>query len=147
MALRITADPIDAAALLAEVGSPADGAVLLFLGTVRDHNEGRRVRGMRYDAYAAMAVSVLEEIVSEARSRWPDASIAAVHRTGELALGEASVGVAVSTPHRAEAFDCGRHVLEEIKHRLPVWKLERYADGDEAWLDGVAPPVPERAHE
>lgn len=147
MPLRITTGPIDPAGLLREVGSSADGAVLLFLGTVRDHNDGRPVGGMRYDAYAAMAQSVLEEIAAEAKLRWPEATIAAVHRTGELAIGEASVGVAVSTPHRAEAFDCGRSVLEAIKHRLPVWKLERYADGEAQWLDGVTPPLPEAAHE
>jgi molybdopterin synthase catalytic subunit len=137
----ITAEAIEPAAVLAEVGAPADGAVVLFLGTVRDHNEGRPVRGMTYEAYARMAEQVLGRIVAEAAARAGTDRVAAVHRTGDLAIGDVSVAVAVSSPHRGDAFDAARHVIEEIKKRLPVWKREHYADGTARWLDGVPPEV------
>jgi len=140
MPSRITTEPIDAAAVLADVGSARDGAVLLFLGTVRDHNDGRPVRGMRYDAYVEMAEPVLASIVAAASSQFEVTHMAAVHRIGELAIGEVSVAVAVSSPHRAAAFDAARHVMEEIKLRLPVWKHEHYVDGAARWLDGAVPP-------
>lgn len=140
----ITRDPIDTQAVLARVGSDADGAVLLFLGTVRRENEGRPVRGMRYDAYDAMAAEVLEAIVGEAAGRWQLEHVFAVHRAGELALGEVSVAIAVSSPHRAAAYDASRYVIEEIKQRLPVWKQEHYVAGDSRWLEGQVPPAVDR---
>lgn len=124
-------------------GGPGDGAVLLFLGTVRERNDARPVRGMRYDAYGEMAEAVLAEIVEEARTRTGASRVAAVHRTGELAVGDVSVAIAVASPHRAEAYDASRYVIEEIKKRLPVWKHEHYTDGGAAWLEGQVPPVPE----
>jgi molybdopterin synthase catalytic subunit len=135
----ITSDPLDVAALLAEVGTPEDGAILVFAGTVRQHNEGRAVAGLRYDAYAAMAEAVLRQIAEETAARWDVSRLAAAHRTGDLAIGEASVVIAVSSPHRAEAFEAGRYMIEEIKQRLPVWKQERYAEGAERWLQGSTP--------
>jgi molybdopterin synthase catalytic subunit len=138
----ITDAAIDTDAVLQSVGSPADGAVLLFLGTVRAENAGRPVRGMRYDAYAAMADAVLQEIAGEAAGRAGTDRISVVHRTGELAVGEVSVAIAVSSPHRAEAFEAARYVIEEIKLRLPVWKHEHYTDGRSEWLAGAASPVP-----
>jgi molybdopterin synthase catalytic subunit len=137
----ITDHAIDTAEVLAAVGTPADGAALLFLGTVREENDGRPVRGMRYDAYAAMAESVLEEIAREAGEQAGTERISVVHRTGELAIGDVSVAIAVSTPHRAEAFDAARYIIEQIKLRLPVWKHEHYTDGRSEWLDGATPPV------
>ncbi len=137
----VAIDPIDPSAVLERVGAPRDGAVALFLGTVRDHNEGRPVGGMEYEGYAEMAREQLAAIVAEAASRAGTDRIAAVHRLGELAVGEVSVAIAVSTPHRAEAFDAARHVIEEIKRRLPVWKRERYLDGAAEWLAGRAPGV------
>jgi molybdopterin synthase catalytic subunit len=137
----ITAAPIDSAAVLSAVGSPADGAALLFLGTVREQNDGRPVSGMRYDAFAEMAESVLAEIAAEAADQAGSRRIAVVHRTGELAIGDVSVAIAISTPHRAEAFDAVRYVIEQIKLRLPVWKHEHYIHGDARWLDGATPPV------
>jgi molybdopterin synthase catalytic subunit len=137
----ITAELIEPAAVLAAVGSAADGAVLLFLGTVREQNEGRPVTGMRYDAYDAMAAEVLRAIAAEAAARAGSDRIAVVHRTGELAIGEVSVAIAVSAPHRAAAYDASRYVIEQIKLRLPVWKHEHYADGAARWLEGVVPPA------
>jgi molybdopterin synthase catalytic subunit len=136
---RITTRPIDPQEVLQGVGGEQHGAVLLFLGTVRDHNDGRPVRGMRYEAYIAMAEQELEAIVTEAALRAGAARIQAVHRIGELAIGEVSVAIAVSTPHRADAYEASRYVIEELKRRLPVWKHEHYADGETRWLDGQVP--------
>lgn len=136
---RIVHHPIRVDAVLDEVGRDRDGAVLLFLGTVRDHNEGRPVRGMRYEAYEAMARETLEEILREVAERTGVETLAAVHRVGELDIGEVSVAVAVSSPHRGEAYEASRAVMEEIKQRLPVWKKEFYADGDEDWVAGRDP--------
>lgn len=147
MHTRIRADAIDIGELLEQVRSPEDGAVLLFLGTVRDHNDARSVLGMRYEAYVDMAGPVLAEIAAEAAARLGTDHIAVEHRVGQLAVGEISVAIAVSSPHRAEAYDASRTVIEEIKKRLPVWKEEHYADGESRWLDGVKPPAPEAAHE
>lgn len=137
----ITPHPIDPASVLAQVSSEADGAVLLFLGTVRRENEGRPVRGMRYDAYPEMAEQVLMEIIEEAGARFGIERLHAVHRTGELGLGEVSVAIAVGSPHRVAAYDASRYVIEEIKRRLPVWKHEHYLAGDSRWVEGVVPPV------
>ena len=141
----ITDQPLDTAHVLAAVGTPADGAVLMFAGTVRNQNDGRAVTGMRYDAYADMAARVLRAIADEAGARWDVSAIAAAHRTGELVIGDMAVAIAVSSPHRAEAFDAGRYVIEETKRRLPVWKQERYADAVPRWLEGVTPPAAEPA--
>ena len=136
----VSADVIDPAAVLVRVGSPRDGAILLFLGVVRDHADGRPVSGMRYEAYREMAEPVLAEIAGEAAARVGTDRLAVVHRFGELAVGEVSVAIAVSSPHRAEAYDASRYVIEEIKKRLPIWKKERYVDGPDQWVEGVVPP-------
>lgn len=143
----LTSEAIDVQALLRRVHAPENGAVLLFLGTVRDHNDDRPVRGMRYEAYAAMAARVLAAIAEEAARRLDTHHIAVEHRTGTLAVGDVSVAIAVASPHRAQAYDASRFVIEEIKKRLPVWKEEHYTDGETRWLDGAAPPVPQSAHE
>jgi molybdopterin synthase catalytic subunit len=132
-------EPIDAAQVLARVGGEADGAAILFIGTVRDHNDGRPVRGVFYEAYEEMATKVLAEVAAEACAKMEGGQLAVVHRTGELAIGELSVAIAVSSPHRAAAYDASRYVIEEIKKRLPVWKHERYVDGDARWLAGSDP--------
>lgn len=131
--------PIDPGDVLSRVGSDEDGAVLLFLGVVRNHADGRPVAGMTYEAYEEMARPVLAEIAAEAADRLGTDRIAVVHRVGELAVGEASVAIAVSSPHRAEAYDGSRYVIEEIKKRLPVWKKEHYTDGPAEWVGGTAP--------
>ena len=137
---EVSSDPIDTAALLARVGSDEDGAALLFIGVVRDHAEGRKVTGMRYDVYAEMATEVLREIALEASIPLGTNRIAVAHRFGELKIGEISVGIAVSSPHRAEAYEASRFVIEEIKKRLPVWKKEHYVDGVSEWVEGTIPP-------
>ena len=136
----VSPDPIDPAGVLARVGADEDGASLLFLGVVRDHAEGRPVSGMRYDAYAEMATPVLREIAGEAAERLGTERVAVVHRFGELEIGDVSVAIAVSSPHRAEAYEASRYVIEEIKKRLPVWKKEHYADGRSEWVEGTVPP-------
>ena len=136
----ITQDIIDPQDVLAQVGSAADGAAILFLGTVREQNDGQAVTGMRYDVFTEMAERVLRVIGEEAAARAGSDRIAIVHRTGDLAIGEVSVAIAVSSPHRAEAFDAARFVIEQIKQRLPVWKREHYADGASQWLAGATPP-------
>ncbi|MEO5511863.1 MAG: molybdenum cofactor biosynthesis protein MoaE [Longimicrobiales bacterium] len=130
----ITREAIDTAAVLAAVSAPAHGAVALFLGTVREQNDGRPVSGMRYDSYEAMASDVLAEIVAEAAATMGEGEIVAVHRIGELSIGDVSVAIAAASPHRAPAFDAARYIIEEIKLRLPVWKQEHYNDGSQRWL-------------
>jgi len=136
----MVADPIVPEDVLAYVGSPEDGAAILFLGVVRDHADGGAVSGMRYDAYQEMAESVLAEIAEEAATRLGTDRVAVLHRTGELAIGDVSVAIAVSSSHRAEVYDASRYVIEEIKKRLPVWKREHHTDGREEWVDGNVPP-------
>lgn len=137
---EICTQPILPERVLARVGSSADGAAVLFMGTVRDENDGRSVSGLRYDAYVAMAEPVLRTIADEAIAHAGDARVAVAHRIGELAIGEVSVAIAVSTPHRAEAFAAARYIIEQIKERLPVWKHEHYAEGTARWLAGSTPP-------
>lgn len=139
---RITRSPIDAGALLEAVPATRDGAALLFLGVVRDHNEGRSVSHLEYQAYPEMAEAVLEEIAAEARSRWPIGGIVIVHRLGRLAIGEASVGIAVASPHRGDAYEASRYIIEELKQRVPIWKREGYLEGGERWL-GEAENAPD----
>ena len=138
-------DPIVHEDVLSHVGSEQDGAVLLFLGIVRDHADGRPVSGMQYEAYEEMATPVLREIAEEAAERIASDRVAVVHRVGDLAIGEVSVAIAVSSPHRAEAYDASRYVIEEIKKRLPIWKKEHYVDGTQEWVEGTVPPVRETA--
>jgi molybdopterin synthase catalytic subunit len=139
---RVTPDPIDPTVLLAQVRSDEDGAIVLFLGVVRDHNQGRAVAGMSYESYGPMAEKVLGQIGAEAAARLGTDRLAVVHRVGELDIGEISVAIAASSPHRAEAFDASRYVIEQIKVRLPMWKQEHYAAGESEWVDGTTPPVP-----
>lgn len=140
MFARVSADPIDPAEVLSRVGDEADGAALLFLGVVRDHADGRSVSGMSYDAYEEMATSVLAEIAGEAAERLGTDRVAVQHRFGELAIGEVSVAIAVSSSHRAEAYEASRYVIEEIKKRLPIWKKEHYVEGESVWVEGQVPP-------
>jgi molybdopterin synthase catalytic subunit len=132
-------DPIEPGAVLARVAHPEDGAALLFVGVVRNHAEGGTVEGLLYDAYEEMAVEVLRSIAREASRALGTDRVAVVHRVGELTVGEVSVAIAVSSPHREEAYEASRYVIEEIKKRLPVWKRERYADGGEEWVPGQTP--------
>ncbi len=121
------------------MATPSDGAVLLFWGVVRNQNEGREVNGLEYEAYAEMAEAKLRGIVTEAAQRWGVGEIAVVHRVGKLNVGEASVGIAVAAPHREDAYEASRYVIEELKRRVPIWKREHYLDGPSAWLGGAVP--------
>jgi molybdopterin synthase catalytic subunit len=137
--VRLTRDPIDAAALTTP--APADGAVCLFVGVVRDENGGRPVRHLEYEAYEEMALPMMEEIAATARTRWPVTDVRIVHRLGRLEIGEASVAVAVAAPHRGAAFEACRYAIDTLKKTVPIWKKEFYADGA-VWLEGPgAAPV------
>jgi molybdopterin synthase catalytic subunit len=129
--------PIDAASLLSEVAGVRHGATILFVGTVRDTNDGSPVSGLDYSSYAGMAERELAAIVLEAVERWDTSDIVVEHRIGSLELGEASVAIAVAHPHRAEAYDASRYVIEELKKRLPVWKREHYLDGRSEWVENA----------
>ena len=137
---RVASEVIDPAEVLARVGSDRDGATLLFLGVVRDHADDRPVSGMRYDAYEEIAGEDLSKIAAEAAERLGTDCVAVVHRFGELAIGEVSVAIAVSSPHREEAYEASRYVIEQLKERLPVWKKEHYVDGVSEWVEGNVPP-------
>lgn len=130
----LTGQPIDLAPLIREVMADDRGAVASFLGLVRNHHEGRVVVRLEYSAYPEMAEGVAASILAEARERWP-VRIAARHRTGLLEVGDTAVAVVAAGAHRAEAFEACRHVIEELKRRVPIWKREFYADGTEAWVE------------
>lgn len=132
--IRLTHDPIDFAALTEAVRSPQAGAVVLFLGTVREMTNGRSTIALDYEAYPQMAEAKLAELLVEARDRWPIVEAALVHRLGRLELGEVSVAVAVSTPHRDQAFEAGRHLIDRLKDVVPIWKKENWADGTTEWV-------------
>jgi len=139
----VTEQPIDAARLLADGVSPEDGAALLFWGVVRNENDGRPVAHLEYHAYAEMAEREMQRIAEEAVSRFGVSDVRVVHRVGLLAIGEASVAISVASPHRAEAYDASRYVIEELKKRVPVWKREGYTDGDSDWVAGFTPETAE----
>jgi molybdopterin synthase catalytic subunit len=132
--ISLTRDRIDTQALLDRVTSPAAGAVVLFLGTVRELTAGRRTMALDYEAYPEMAERKLAELEVEARRRWPLVEVALVHRLGRLELAEASVAVAVSSPHRGAAFDAGRWLIDTLKEVVPVWKQENWSDGTKEWV-------------
>ena len=127
--------PIDPLDLVRRVASPANGAVILFLGAVRQVNEGRAVTGIDYEAYEGMAASELEAIVNDGATRFGTDDIAVEHRLGELAVEDISVGIAVGHAHRDTAYAASRWVIEELKHRVPIWKREHYTDGTREWVD------------
>src|SRR5258708_39419339 len=137
--VRLVREPIDLAAL--QAAAPADGALCLFVGVVRNENGGRPVVRLEYEAYEEMALRLMEEIAAETRQRWPGTEVRIVHRLGRLAIGEASVAVAAASPHRGEAFAACRHAIDTLKKTVPIWKKEFYADG-EGWLEGPGPAPP-----
>ena len=134
MSAKLTTEPIDVAALLERSRHPASGAVVLFLGTVREMSEGRAVVGLEYEAYPSMAVAKLTEIVAEANARWPLHHAEVVHRFGPMEVGDVAVALTASSTHRAEAFDAGRWIMDEIKRSAPIWKQEQWADGGADWV-------------
>ena len=138
--IRLTSDPIDYDELTESVRSTASGAVVLFLGTVRELTEGRRTVALDYDAYGPMAEVKLQELETEAHGRWPIDRLAIVHRVGHLELGAVSVAVAVSCPHRHDAFEAARFLIDTLKVTVPIWKKENWSDGTTEWVHpGVEP--------
>lgn len=132
--IELTRNPIDYTALTEQVRSPQAGAVVLFLGTVREMTAGRRTIALDYDAHDEMALAKMQELHDETTQRWPVIEAAIVHRLGRLDLGEVSVAVAVSCPHRAQAFEAGRHLIDRLKEVVPVWKQENWDDGTTEWV-------------
>jgi molybdopterin synthase catalytic subunit len=144
---RVGSDPLDVAQLAASVTGPACGAVVTFVGAVRDHNSGRRVRYLEYEAFVPLAVKSFEQIAAEAAGRWPSVALAIHHRTGRLEVGEPSVAIAAASPHRADAFAVSRYAIERIKQISPIWKHEHF-EGGEVWIEGAtADPADEGARQ
>lgn len=133
----LTRQPIDAAALVASVNDPRGGAVMLFCGTVREHSRDRHVQFLEYEAHEALAEREMRRIAEEAARRWPVLHLTAVHRLGHLNVGETSVAIAVSAPHRADAFAAARFVIDTLKQTVPIWKKEVWGDGEE-WIGSGA---------
>jgi len=132
----VTTDPIDPVVLLEEVMGPDRGGTAMFLGTVRCGPDDGPVEAIDYSGYREMVEAEFGRIADEATTRWPDARVTGRHRLGEIPLGEASIAIVAAAPHRIEALEACRYVLEECKQRLPVWKRERLADGTERWREG-----------
>jgi len=131
---HLTHQPLDPAVIVAQVGSPMAGAVVLFLGTTREVTDGRRTRSLDYECYPEMAERKLATLEEEARRRWPLVECVVVHRLGHLEIGEASVAVAVSSPHRDAAFEAGQWLIDTLKEVVPIWKQEHWADGTSQWV-------------
>jgi molybdopterin synthase catalytic subunit len=135
--VAINPDHIDPGALLAEVGDPSAGAVVLFLGTARDHSEGRTgVTHLEYEAYPGVVIEKIEELVLIALGKWDLVAVVVEHRVGEVVVGQPSVAVAVSAAHRDAAFEAGRFLIDELKEKAPIWKKEHWPGGGE-WVQGA----------
>lgn len=145
---EISPNPISEAEVAARVRCPEHGGMNFFFGAVRKVNGGKEVVSVSYDAFEPLAIRVFHEIAAEARRKWGDGiRLAIVHRTGELVPGDISVGIGVSSRHRDESYQASRYVIEEIKHRAPIWKKETYSDGETEWLKGHALCQKTGAHE
>jgi len=148
MALAVvTRDPLDLQALTREIGEGAagDGAVAAFTGLVRDHNQGRKVRFLEYEAYEPLALRALGRIIDEAGETWPGVRVGMHHRVGRLEIGEASIMIVAASAHRAHAFAACRYAIERVKQIVPIWKHEHF-EGGEVWLEGAtADPEDEKA--
>jgi molybdopterin synthase catalytic subunit len=135
MSFAITREPIDAAAWRARMEDDACGALVCFEGWVRNHAEGRSVEGLEYDVYETLAAREGDRILAEARERFPIGGASCVHRVGSLDIGDCAVWVGVASAHRAAAFEACRYIIDELKVRVPVWKKERFAEGDARWVE------------
>lgn len=139
VSVKVSDEVISGDRVLAQVAASGLGAQILFLGAVRDVNEGKPVVAVSYDAFVPMAETVLREICEEARARFGhDLRIAVQHRTGKLGVGDVSVAIAVGSVHRDEGYQASRYVIEELKKRVPIWKKEHYENGETEWLRGHA---------
>jgi len=136
--VAVTSDRLNLDALTSELAQNAtgDGAVASFAGLVRNHNQGRTVRFLEYEAYEPLAVRALDRIIDEARDLWPGARLAVHHRIGRLEIGEVSVAIVAASPHRGDAFAACRYAIERIKQIVPIWKHEHFEGGD-VWLEGA----------
>ena len=132
---RIASEAIDGGMLKEALADDTCGGFVAFEGWVRDHHEGRRVTGLDYEAYEALAVSEGEKILAEAREKFGAAKVACVHRVGSLAIGDMAVWVGAAAPHRDEAFAACRYVIDEVKLRVPIWKKEHYVEGEAEWVN------------
>jgi molybdopterin synthase catalytic subunit len=133
---RVQDTPLSLDEAAAAVADPAAGAVCIFTGTVRDHSDAGDVTGLSYEAWHELAEQRLRELADEILERWPARRVAIVHRVGSLVVGETSVIVAVSAPHRAEAFEACRHGIERLKEDVPIWKKEGLVSGEAHWVMG-----------
>ena len=131
----MSSTPLDGPGLQEELMDPAAGACVTFEGWVRNENEGKEVRRLEYEGYEAMAVKEGTKVIDEAREKFGVLQAMCVHRVGHLDIGEMAVWVGVSSGHRAEAFRACEYIIDEIKHRLPIWKKEYYTDGDSGWVN------------
>ncbi len=136
LSLRISSEPLSVELALDFVADPGAGGTCVFVGTVRDHSVAGEVTGLTYEAWDDVALKRLEEIGSEMLRNWPVRKVALHHRTGDLAVGEASVVVAASAPHRADAFEACRHGIERLKEDVPIWKKEALSSGESQWVMG-----------
>lgn len=134
-AFRFSNRPFDTAELRAALADPAAGGFASFEGWVRNHNDGMAVTRLEYEAFEALAIKEGERIIGEARQRFPILAAACVHRVGSLAIGELAVWVGVSAQHRDEAFQACRYIIDQVKHRVPIWKKEHYVSGDSGWVN------------
>lgn len=133
--VEITRDPLDPGRCTDSVRRSGSGGIVTFIGSVRDVSDGKQVDQLDYEAYEPMAISEIEAIIAETEERWPVRAVAVQHRIGTLAVGEDAVVIAVSCPHRGEAFEACRHIIERLKESVPIWKKERSVDGEE-WVGG-----------
>ena len=137
----LTRDPLSVERLLAEVSAPERGGTCVFLGTVRNGPKEQGVTAIEYSAYEAMVEAEFGRLLADAGQRWPDTRISVRHRLGVIPSGDASIAIAAAAPHRAEAFEACRFVIEEVKRRIPVWKKELRVDGTETWVDPSGRPT------
>ena len=132
--IHITTDPIDASTVIQAVANPNAGATLLFLGTTREFTGDKQTTLLEYECYEEMAIAKMQELRDEAMKRWPLAGCSIVHRTGNVAIGETSVAIAVSSPHRADGFAAGQWLIDTLKQVVPIWKKELWSDGSSEWV-------------
>jgi len=133
--IQLTQEPLDRSTLIAAVSHASVGGIVIFEGVVRDHARGKQIRYLEYDAYPEMAEQQIRVIVDEAQKRWDVEHVAVAHRFGRLEIGEASVIIVVATPHRAEAFEACRYIIDTLKTTVPIWKNEVATNGEE-WVEG-----------
>jgi molybdopterin synthase catalytic subunit len=139
--VELTLEPIRPADVLSRVHSTSAGAEVLFVGTAREFTGGRRTALLHYECYEKMAIVRLQELEAEARQRWNLIGCEIVHRFGTLQPGEASVAIAVSSPHRQEAFQAAQWLIDTLKEVVPIWKQERWSDGSSQWVHPGMPPT------